>query len=115
MLHLALLGLYYSLFAMPQTISAILINSTLNAAPSDPLDNVLPVAVCVNNTQHPMWGVSLELFDFSECRRALAHITAKLEGNYYTSYDFYSRRVYPSGPGPIRGEAWPLAQGAGSG
>ena len=113
MLQLFMLGLSFSVFVLPRTLGAILINSTLDVAPSDMFDK--PSPVCVNNTQHPTWGVSLEKFDFNYCRQAIQLVASRLDGNVYTSYDFYSRQVHPSGPGPVGYEAWPLAQGAGAG
>lgn len=102
------LGLYYSLLALPPTLDAILINSTLNAVPSGNLDR--PSPVCVKNTQHPTWGMTLEQFDFSTCRHAFELIASRLGDSIYTSFDFYSRLAFPTGH-----DGWPLAQGAGAG
>ena len=111
---LFLLVLFYSLFALSRTRGPIFINSTLDAAPGDELDAPSP-PVCVNNTQHQIWGLALQQFDYSTCRNSLGLMTSRLDGNIYTSYDFFSRRVYPSGTFPPGDEGWPLAQGAGSG
>lgn len=108
-----LLGLSYSLSALPRTLGAILINSTLDTISGDSLDK--PSPVCVNNTQHPTWGLTLEAFDFSTCQHTIELIASRLGGNIYKSYDFYSRQVFPSGPGFVGYEAWPLPQGAGAG
>ncbi len=113
MLALSLLQLSYFLIAPLAALGAVLVNTTLNATPSDELDT--PSPVCVENTQHPTWGVSLDQFDVSLCQHAVELITSKLAGDLYMSYDFYSRQVYPSGPGPPGHLAWPLAQGAGAG
>lgn len=113
MLQVSLLGLTCSFFALPRTGGAFFINSTLDVAPSDSLNK--PTPVCVNITEHPDWGPTLDVFDFDICQHAIQLIRPKVEGNIYTSYDFYSRQVYPDGPGPVGYKAWPLAQGAGVG
>lgn len=113
MLQLLVLGFAYSLIALPSSLGVFLINPTFNATSSDELDK--PSPVCVNNAVHPTWGLTLEQFDFTNCRTAIDFFASKLEGNVYISHDFYSRQVYPSGPGAVGHEAWPLAQGAGAG
>ena len=110
-----LLGFFLSFFALPGQIRAIFINSSLNETPSDGFDGAPPGAVCVNNTQHPTWGPTLDRFDSDTCQNSVDLFAAHVKGNYYASYDFYSRQVYPAGFGPIGYEAWPLAQGASSG
>ena len=112
------LGLLYWLSALPRTLGAILINSTLNATIYDGLDNPPGSNVCVNNTEHPNWGFALHEFDFAVCQHAVGLVTGEIEGKQYIPYDFYSRQVYPAGPtGPGQGvyEQWPLAQGSGTG
>ena len=106
-------GFFYSLFATPRTLGAVLINSTLSAAPSAGIDSPSPMEpVCVNNTRHSTWGPTLELFDFGHCQQAVRSIHSRLEGNIYNSYDFYSVQVYPSGPKRAGHDGWPLATGA---
>lgn len=102
-----LLGLFYS-FALPLALGAILINPTLAVNPNGSLNETSPV--CVNNTQVSTWGLTLEGFDFSDCQHALELMASRLDGDMYTSYDFYSRQVFAAGH-----EGWPLAQGAGAG
>ncbi len=109
------LGLSCSLFALPRALGTTLINSTLNSTLNDKLDSPSDIAVCVNNTQHPTWGVELDQFDYSTCKHAVGIIASRLGTNLYSSFDFYSRQVYPSGPGGTWYEAWPLAQGASAG
>ena len=114
MLPLSLLQLSFLLTAPHPTLGATFINSTLNAAPSGSVEAVFPIykpsPVCVDNAQHPTWGLTLEQFDFSLCQRAVELITSRTEGDRYTSYDFFSRQVFPNGH-----EGWPLAQGSGAG
>lgn len=109
-----LIHLSYFCNAASPTFDSVVVNSTVNVVPSDSLGSVAPVfestAVCVNNNQHPTWGPTLQLFDFSSCGEALEMVTKKLENDLYKSFVFYSRRAYPSGH-----DGWPLAQGAGSG
>lgn len=110
------LGLWYSFVALPGTRGAILVNSPLNATPSNGLDVYPDVTTCVNNAQHPTWtGPAPDQFDFDTCQNAVNLFNSHVEGRLYTSYDFYSRQVYPSGPVVVGYEAWPLAQGASSG
>ena len=110
------LGFWYSFFALPGTRGAILVNSSLNATTSDGLDEHADVTVCVNPAQHSAWtDPGEDRFDVNSCQTAIDLFVAKVEGKLYTSYDFYSRQVYPSGPGAVGYEAWPLAQGASSG
>ena len=113
MLALSLLRFSYFLIAPLAALGAILINTTLNVAPSDDLDKSSPV--CVNNTKHSTWGLTLEEFNVSVCQQTVELINSKLAGDLYMSYDFYSRQVYPSGPGSAGHLTWPLAQGAGAG
>lgn len=108
-----LLALSYSLSALPRTLGSMVINSTLDTISGDSLDK--PSPVCVNNTQHPTWGLTLEAFNFSTCQQTIELIASKLDGRIYNSYDFYSRQVFPSGRGSVGYEAWPLPQGAGAG
>lgn len=103
-----LLGFSYSFLALPSTLGANTINSTLNAASSGSLDETSPV--CVDITQHSTWGLTLQEFNFAHCQHAVSLITSRLEGDLYTSYDFYSRQAFPAGH-----QGWPLAQGAGAG
>ena len=113
-LPLSLLQWSYLLNALHPTLGAKSINSTLNAAPSDSVEALFPIykpsPVCVNNTQHPTWGLTLEEFDFSICQHALDLISTKIEGDRYTSYEFFSRQAFPNGH-----VGWPLAQGSGAG
>ena len=109
------LALSFSLFALSRALGTILINSTLNVTLSDQLVRPSDITVCVNNTQHPTWGIELDQFDYRICQDTVRLITSRLGGDLYTSYDFYSRQIYPSGPGTSEHSAWPLAQGAGSG
>ena len=111
------LGLSYSLSLLPQTLGATLNNISLNATATaiDGLDAPPESPVCVNNTLHPNWGLSLEVFDFELCQEGVKIVFEGVEGNLYTTYDFYSRQVYPYGPGTAGNEAWPLAQGSGVG
>ena len=110
-----MLQLSLSFAVLPGALGAILLDSTFNASLSDNLDKPPDVTVCVNNTKHPTWGPTLDEFDFNTCQNAVGLIASKLEGKVYNSYDFYSRQVYPSGPGAAGYETWPLAQGAGVG
>ena len=110
------LGFLYSFFALPGTRGAIFVNSSLKATPSDGLDGPSDVTVCVNNAQHPTWrGSASDRFDLENCQIAVDLFLDQVKDNLYTSYDFFSRQVYPSGPAAIGYEAWPLAQGASSG
>ena len=101
------LGLCYWSNALPPTLDAIFIDSSLNATPSGSLNASPPV--CVDNKRHSEWGLTLDMFGIAPCRHALDLIIAKLEGDIYTSYDFYSRLAFPGGH-----EGWPLAQGSGT-
>ena len=109
------LGLLFLSSELPASLCLTLVNTTLNATPSDRLDRPPDMTVCVNNIQHQTWGGSLEDFHVGNCRRAVELIAEKVKDRTYTSYDFYSRQVYPSGPGTVGYEAWPLPQGASSG
>lgn len=111
------LGLSYSLVASAGTIGATLMNSSLNANPSNRLDTPREreAPVCVNSTQHPMWGLDLDEFDFTTCQHAVELLKPSLASFFYKSFDFYSRRVHPSGLGPAVSDAWPLAQGTATG
>ena len=114
MLQLSLwLGLSYCFLALPGSMGATLslFNSSLNATSYNGLDR--PLTMCVNNTVHPTWGQTLEEFDLDTCERAFDLFAEKVKGRLYTSYDFYSRQVYPYGPAEII--AWPLVQGASTG
>ena len=107
------LGLSYSLSPLPRTRGATLIDPSINATLTNGLDVPPSPAMCINNTVHPNWGLNLDVFDFDVCQEALQIIASKVENKFYISYDFYSRQVYPYGPGTAAGdEAWPLAQGA---
>lgn len=98
-------------------MSVILVNSSLNATQGDGLDWSPEATVCVNDAQHPTWrGPAPDQFDIETCRNAVNLIVSKVEGKLYLTYDFYSHRVYPSGPPAARGyDAWSLSQGASSG
>ena len=110
------LGYLYTFFALPGTRGAILVNSSLNATPGDGLDGPPDVTVCVDNTQYPTWrGSAEDRFDLDTCQTAVDLFLSQIQGKLYTSYDFYSRQVYPSGLVVIGQETWPLAQGASSG
>ena len=110
------LGFLYSFFALPGTRGAILVNSSLNATPGDGLDGPPDLTVCVDNAQYPTWtGPAEDRFDMDTCQTAVDLFLSQVEGKLYTSYDFYSRQVYPSGLVVIGQETWPLAQGASSG
>ena len=109
------LGWSYALSLLPQTLGATLNNLSLNATPIDGFDAPPESAVCVNNTLHPNWGLSLDLFDSVLCQEAVKIVFEGVEANLYTTYDFYSRQVYPYGPGSTGNEVWPLAQGSGVG
>ena len=110
------LGFWYFFFALPGTRGAILVNSSFNATPDDGLDGLPDVTVCVNNTQHPTWVGSVpDQFNLNTCQKTVNLFLEKVEGNLYTSYDFYSRQAFPSGLVVIGHETWPLAQGASSG
>ena len=105
---LFLLGLCYWSIALPPTLGAVLVDSSLNAAPSDSLNASPPV--CVDTKRHSNWGLTLDLFGTDPCRHALDLIIARLERDLYRSYEFYSRLAFPGGH-----EGWPLAQGSGAG
>ena len=110
------LGFLYSFFVLPGTRGAILVSSSLNATPGDGLDGPPDVTVCVDNAQYPTWmGPAEDRFDLDTCQIAVDLFLARIEDKLYTSYDFFSRQVYPSGPAAIGYEAWPLPQGASSG
>ena len=102
------LGLCYWSNALPLTLGAIFVNSSLNAAPIGSLNASPPV--CVDNKRHSNWGLTLDMFGTATCRHALDLIITQLEKDVYTSYDFYSRLAFPGGH-----EGWPLAQGSGTG
>ena len=114
MLHLNILQLPFVLGlcqwsnALPPTLGDVFIDSSLNEAPSGSLNASLPV--CVDNKRHSNWGSTLDMFGTASCRHAMNLITAKVEGDAYTSYDFYSRLAFPGGH-----EGWPLVQGSGTG
>ena len=110
-------GLSYSLFASAGTIGATLINSSLNANASNRLDRPQEreAPVCVDYTRHPMWGLTSEVFDFTTCQQSVELLRPNIASFLYHSYDFYSRRVYPSGIGPTLSGAWPLVQGTATG
>ena len=114
MLHLNILQLPFFLSlchwsnALPPTLGAVIIDSSLSAAPSGSLNASLPV--CVDNKRHSKWGLTLDMFGTASCRHAMNLIIAKVESDVYTSYDFYSRLAFPGGH-----EGWPLVQGSGTG
>lgn len=110
-------GSSYSLFASAGTIGATLINSSLNANPNNRLDRPQEreAPVCVDNTRHPMWGLTHEEFDFTTCQHSVELLRPEIASFLYHSYDFYSRQVYPSGIGPTLSGAWPLVQGTATG
>ena len=110
------LGFLYSFFALPGTRGVIFVNSSLNATAGDGLDGPPDVTVCVDNAQHPTWrGSAEDQFDLDTCQVAVDLFLSQVGGKLYTSYDFFSRQFYPSGPAAIGYEAWPLPQGASSG
>ena len=102
------LGLWYWSNALPLTLGAILLNSSLNTASSGSLNASPPL--CVDNKRHSNWGLTLDMFGTASCRHALDLIITQLEKDVYTSYDFYSRLAFPGGH-----DGWPLAQGSGTG
>lgn len=108
-------GLSYSLVASAGTIGATLINSSLIANPNTRLDSPREreAPVCVDNAQHPKWGVDLDGFAFATCQHAVELLKPSIASFLYNSYDFYSRRVYPAGIGAA--DAWPLVQGTATG
>ena len=119
MLYLNMLKLFwlivsYSFFVLAGTLGAV-IDVTLNATSSDWLYTPTYAAKCVDNTEHPTWGLDLDEFGFSGCQRAVGLLATRLEDKLYSSYDFFSRQVYPHGPGRTGYEAWALGIGAGAG
>ena len=108
-------GLFYSSLPLPRTLGASLLDLSLNATPIDGPDRPPDLTVCVDDTHHPTWGLPPDGFDFSTCRQAVELIATRIEDKLYTSYEFYSRQVYPHGPMNPSSDAWPLAQGASAG
>ena len=103
------LGLCHWSNALSPTPGAVFIDSSLNTAPSGSLNASLPV--CVDNKRHSNWGgLTPDMFGTASCRHAMDLFIAKVEGDVYTSYDFYSRLAFPGGH-----EGWPLVQGSGTG
>ena len=114
MLQLFWLIFSYSFLVLPETLGAV-IDVTPNATLNDRLDGPTYAAKCVNNTEHPTWGLELDNFDFHGCQRAVGLLAPRLKDSLYTSYDFFSRQAYPHGPSPTGYEAWALGIGAGAG
>lgn len=62
-----------------------------------------------------MWGLGIDEFDFTTCSHSVELLRPNIASFLYHSYNFYSRRVYPSGIGPTLSGSWPLAQGTATG